>query len=72
MMRSSVNSDFAANAVNWLVDRPRLVGIAPRPVREYLFNMSDAQMRSVQLFLLLGVPGGILGFGLLVWFRRQM
>lgn len=72
MMRNSVNSDFAANAVNWLVDRPRLVGIAPRPVREYLFNMSDAQMRSVQFILLLGVPGGILGFGLLVWFRRQM
>lgn len=68
----AANRDFAANAVNWLVDRPRLVGVAPRPVREYLFNMSDAQMRSVQFILLLGVPGGILGFGLLVWFRRQM
>jgi len=72
MLENAVNRDFAANAVNWLVDRPRLVGVAARPVREYIFNMSDAQMRSVQFILMLGIPGGILGLGLLVWFRRQM
>ena len=72
MIENAVNRDFAANAINWLVDRPRLVGIAPRPVREYLFNMSDAQLRSVEWILLLGLPGALLGVGLLVWFRRQM
>lgn len=71
MIKNAVNRDFAANAINWLVDRPKLVGIAPRPVPEYLFNMSDAQMNSVELILLAGIPGGLLAFGLLVWFRRQ-
>ena len=72
MIDNSVNRDFAANAINWLVDRPKLVGIAPQVVREYQFNMSDAQLRSVQWIVLAGVPGAILGFGLLVWWRRQM
>ncbi len=72
MIDNSVNRDFAGNAINWLVDRPRLVGIAPRPAREYLFQMSDSQLQSVQWILLLGVPGGVLAVGLLVWFRRQM
>ena len=72
MIDNSVNRDFAANAINWLVDRPKLVGIAPQVVREFQFNMSDAQLRSVQWILLAGVPGAILGFGLLVWWRRQM
>jgi ABC-type uncharacterized transport system involved in gliding motility auxiliary subunit len=72
MIQNSVNRDFAANVINWLVDRPKLVGIAPQVVREFQFNMTDAQLRSVQWILLIGVPGAILGFGLLVWWRRQM
>lgn len=67
----SINRDFVGNAINWLVDRPRLVGIAPQPVRELLFSMSDSQSRSVRWILLAGVPGAILAFGVLVWFRRQ-
>lgn len=72
MIDNAVNRDFAANAINWLVDRPKLVGIAPQVVREFQFNMTDAQMRSVEWILLAGVPGGILAFGFLVWWRRQM
>ncbi len=67
----TINRDFAGNAVNWLVDRPRLIGIAPHQLRDHLFIMSDSQSRSVRWILLAGVPGGILAFGLLVWFRRQ-
>lgn len=72
MLENSVNRDFAANAINWLVDRPKLVGIAARPVRVYTFLMSDAQTRNVNWILLVGVPGGVLALGLLVWWRRQM
>lgn len=72
MIENSVNRDFAGNAINWLVDRPKLVGIAAQPVRDYLFSMTDAQTRSVNWILLAGVPGAVLAFGLLVWFRRQM
>ena len=71
MIDKSINRDFAHNAVNWLVDRPRLIGIAPRLLHDHSFIMSDSQMRSVQWILLAGVPGAILAFGLLVWFRRQ-
>jgi hypothetical protein len=67
----SINRDFAHNTINWLVDRPRLVGVGARPLRDYQFNMSDSQMRTVQWILLAGVPGAVLAFGLLVWYRRQ-
>lgn len=72
MIDNSVNRDFAGNSINWLVDRPKLVGIAPRAVRDYLFNMTDSQVQSVQWILLVGVPGVVLAVGVLVWFRRRM
>jgi len=71
MLENSINRDFAGNAINWLLDRPKLVGIAPRPVREYLFQITDAQMQALQWILLAGLPGAALAVGLLVWIRRR-
>lgn len=71
MIENSINRDFAGNAINWLLDRPKLVGIAPRPVREYLFQVSDAQMQALQWILLAGLPGAALAVGFLVWIRRR-
>ena len=65
------NREFAWNAVNWLLDRSQLLGIAARPIREYTFTMSDVQMFDVQWILLLGVPGAVMLVGTLVWFRRR-
>ncbi len=71
MLENSINRDFAGNAINWLLDRPKLVGIAPRPVREYVFQTSDSQMQALQGILLVGLPGAVLAIGVLVWFRRR-
>jgi len=72
MMDAAANRDFAWQAVNWLLDRSVLIGnIGPRPVRVNTFTMTDGQMRTVRWLLLGAVPGAVLGFGLLVWWRRQ-
>ncbi|MEY4377844.1 MAG: hypothetical protein RJB26_2394, partial [Pseudomonadota bacterium] len=72
MIEQGGNRDFAWQAVNWLLDRSLLIGnIGPRPIRVHTFTMTDGQMRTVRWLLLGAVPGGVLLFGLLVWFRRQ-
>lgn len=72
MIDSGGNRDFANLAVNWLLDRPALLGgVGPRPVKEYKLELTQAQIRLLRWILLLVLPGLVLLFGLLVWFRRR-
>ncbi|MCF7708516.1 MAG: GldG family protein [Verrucomicrobia bacterium] len=69
---SVANRDFVALAVNWLLERGRMMGgIGPRPVKEYRLTMTQSQIAAVRWLLLIGGPGIILGFGFVVWVRRQ-
>jgi hypothetical protein len=69
---SLANRDFAVLAVNWLLDRARLMGgIGPRPVHEYQLILTQAQMRWFRWLMLVILPGGALGLGGLIWLRRR-
>jgi ABC-type uncharacterized transport system involved in gliding motility auxiliary subunit len=69
---NDANVDFANLAVNWLLDRPQhLAGIAPRPIREYRVDLTQAQMTQVKWLLLVVLPGAALLLGGLVWLRRR-
>ena len=70
-IEAGANRDFASLAVNWLLEREHLLAIAPRTVTEYRIELSPTEMTSVTWLLLLVLPGGTLGLGLL-WWRRQM
>ena len=70
-IEAGANRDFASLAVNWLLEREHLLAIAPRTVTEYRIDLNHAEMTSVTWLLLLVLPGGTLGLGLL-WWRRQM
>ena len=70
-IEAGANRDFASLAVNWLLERDHLLEIAPRPVTEYRINLTRAEMTWITWLLLLVLPGGTLGLGLL-WWRRQM
>jgi ABC-2 type transport system permease protein len=71
-MKLVANRDFAGYALNWLLDRPQFTeGIGPKPVNEYRMTLPAAQLRTLRWLLLGAVPGGILLFGGLVWWRRQ-
>jgi hypothetical protein len=66
------NRDFAVLAVNWLLDRTKLMGgIGPRKVREYRVVMTPSQMFAVRWLLLGVLPGAVFAIGILVWFRRR-
>ena len=68
---AGANRDFASLAVNWLLERTHLLDIEPRAVTEYRINLSSAELNSITWVLLLLLPGGTLGIGLL-WWQRQM
>ncbi len=72
LLDSLANRDFAVLAVNWLLDRSRLMGgIGPRPVQEYRILMSRSQMLAVEWILMAALPGAVMFIGLLVWLRRR-
>jgi ABC-type uncharacterized transport system involved in gliding motility auxiliary subunit len=69
---SQANRDFAAAAVNWLLERTQLLaGVGPRPVTQYRIVMTRAQMHQAQWILLGALPGSVALLGGLVWLRRR-
>jgi len=72
VIENVAHRDFATYAVNWLLARNELlVGLAPRPIKEYKLMMSQSQRLTVSWILLGGMPGSVLFMGVLVWFRRR-
>ncbi len=72
MIEVAANRDFAGLAVNWLLDRSKLLGgIGPRPVQEFKLNLTREQMRELRWILLAALPAGVLLLGGAVWFRRR-
>lgn len=63
--------DFVSGAVNWLMSREQLIGIAPKVTQPLTFSLSDEAMRSVRwiiLFLMPLIPAVI---GTTVWWQRR-
>jgi hypothetical protein len=72
MMRNPGNEEFARQSLNWLLGRTYMVdSIGPRTFTEYTMIVTDSQMTILRWILLGAFPGGVFGFGLLVFWRRQ-
>ncbi len=73
LLDSAANHYFAGFALNWLLAQPAylLEGLGPRPIKDYRLELTDGQLKTIRWIFLAGVPGGILAFGGLVWFRRR-
>jgi len=72
LIANAANREFAAFTANWLVNQGLLLQDIPRrAIHTYKLTMTRGQLRSVQLILLLGLPGVVLLIGLVVWSRRR-
>lgn len=72
LIESASNAEFAANAVNWLLDRAQLLhSVGPKPLPEFRLALSVSQMRLARGLLLGALPGAVLLVGALVWLRRR-
>ncbi len=59
------------NAVNWSVDRDKQLNIPPRPVERFKLTLSATDSSRLRYALLLGLPGGALLLGLIVYWTRR-
>ncbi|MBV8329316.1 MAG: GldG family protein [Verrucomicrobia bacterium] len=71
LSESPPDVDFVLMTINWLADKERLVGIAPKAIKTFTLNISDAHMNQIVLITVLGIPmlAALLGVG--VWSLRR-
>jgi ABC-type uncharacterized transport system involved in gliding motility auxiliary subunit len=65
------NLNLGLNAVNWLVKRDEVLGIAPRQPEQVQLFLNASQMRWITVLTLLVMPGAAIVLGVAVWWRRR-
>lgn len=65
------NLDFVLNALNWLLDRGHLAGVAPKAVRAFNLNLTDLETSRLALYTMVVIPAAAALAGLVVWWRRR-
>ncbi len=70
-LSEGVTGDLAVNALNWLLDREELIGIAAKEKKNVTLTLEDAQLRNIGIGVMGLVPGIVAVFGLLNWWQRR-
>ena len=63
--------DFISGAVNWLLNREQLIGIAPKIPQTLIFNLDEIALRNLRWLILLFMPLIPAGLGFAVWWQRR-
>ena len=65
------NSNFFANAVNWLAQQENLIAIRPRDPEDRRITLTRDQEQRIFWLTVLIIPGLILLVGVQTWWRRR-
>jgi len=65
------NLTLLANTLNWLAEREALVAIPPKTPESVRLSLSQAEVRGIFWFSVLGLPALVIGAGILVHRRRR-
>jgi len=71
---SAINSghvDLFMNAVNWLLKRQQLIGIAPKTPQEFSLALNAFQQRAIFITEVIAIPLSAAVLGFLVWIKRR-
>jgi gliding motility-associatede transport system auxiliary component len=63
--------DFISGAVNWLLSREQLIGIAPKVPQTLIFSLDEKALRNLRWLILLIMPLVPAVLGLVVWWQRR-
>jgi ABC-type uncharacterized transport system len=63
--------DFISGAINWLLNREQLIGIAPKVPKSLTFTLSADALRNVRLIILILMPLIPALIGAMVWWQRR-
>ena len=65
------NSNFFANAVNWLAQQENLIAIRPKEAGERRVTMTPRQQTAAFFTSILLLPAVVFGVGIYTWWRRR-
>lgn len=68
---SEAGIDFAVNALNWLINREQLVGIAPKPKQAVRLSLNEKQMGRLALVVMGIIPAMVACVGAFAWWKRR-
>jgi len=63
--------DFVLNSLNWLIDREEIIGIAPKSAHNLSLNLTEAQISSIAVLVMLAMPACAALLGFIVWLKRR-
>lgn len=67
----AVNRDFISASLNWILNREKLIGITPKPKRNYRIQLTQKQGEIIFWSTTLVMPAIVLCLGLMVWASRR-
>ena len=70
-LSEGISADLAMNALNWLLDREELMGIAPKEKNTVAMSLNEEQLRDIALGVMVFLPGLVAIFGVLNWWQRR-
>ena len=65
------NLQLAMNIINWLLQDDELIAIPAKTAQDLSLELSDTEIAAIGFGFLLVLPLGLLGSGLLIWYRRR-
>ncbi|MEO6848948.1 MAG: GldG family protein [Chthoniobacterales bacterium] len=65
------NVDFFLNSMNWMLERGKLSGIAPKNTQQFLLVLNDSQTGVIALYTMIVIPGIAALMGIIAWWRRR-
>ena len=68
---ANANLDFTVSALDWLLDRVELIGIAPKANKTLSMNLTDAQLSHILSFTMVLIPAAVAVFGFGLWWKRR-
>jgi hypothetical protein len=72
IMQDQAALDFVSGAVNWLLSREQLIGIAPKIPKPLMFSLDPEALRRLRWIILLLMPLIPAAIGTMVWWQRRV
>ena len=68
---TQANADFTMSALNWLLSREELIGIAPKLNQSFTLNLTESQLSRIAWIVLGLIPGTVAVIGIVSWLKRR-
>jgi hypothetical protein len=72
IMQDQAALDFVSGAVNWLLSREQMIGIAPKIPKPLTFSLDPEALRQLRWILLVLMPLIPAAIGTVVWWQRRV